>query len=107
MTRNTGTPTAETTLLDLLNMGARITFGSGRSLRGDLDGRYIAVANDLSSLGLWDLDAKTGVDDAVNDLVRDARESGYDLHGTEIADEDEIPEEDDLDDEPEGTQHAG
>lgn len=108
MTKEVPIPTANTTLLDLLNMGARITFGSGRSLKGDLDGRYVAVSNEFGSLGLWDMDAASGVQDAVHDLVRDARESGLDLHGAELAtDEDEEPV-DDLDEEQsEGGRHAG
>lgn len=77
-------PNADTTIIELLRMGARIEFGSGRSLRGDVKDGYIAVANEFGALGLWDMDSKTGVSDAVNDLTRDARESGIKLDGTEI-----------------------
>jgi len=89
MTRKIEVPVADTTLLQLLEMGARITFGSQRYLKGDLDGRYVAVGNGFGSLGLWDMDSRTGVDDAVGDLVRDAAEHGLDLHGGEIVREDE------------------
>lgn len=77
-------PTAQTTLGELLRMGARIEFGSKRSLNGLTVGSYVEVTNEFGSLGLWDMDSSTGVDDAVNDLVNDARESGFDLHGHEI-----------------------
>ncbi len=94
MTRNATIPTASTTLLELLSMGAEITFGSGRTLKGDVRNGYISVANEFGGLGLWDIDAKTGVDDAVSDLVRDAREHGLDLHGAEIPHPDDLSEED-------------
>ena len=73
-------------------MGAKITFGSGRSLSGKLANRYIQVSNEYGSLGVWDLDAKSGVDDAVSDLVRDDRESGLDLHGQTLPTDDDETE---------------
>lgn len=75
------TPTANTTLVELLRMGAKITFGSGRSLRGARGNGYIEVSNEFGSLGLWDIGAQDGVDQAVSDLVRDATEHDMDLHG--------------------------
>lgn len=94
MTKKTGLPTGSTTLLELLQMGARVTFGSGRAMAGDLRGRYIDVANEFGGLGSWDLDASTGVDDAVSDLVRDAAEHGLDLHGSELPHPDDAGEDD-------------
>lgn len=78
-----------TTIDELLRMGARITFGSGRSMTGDVRGGYIAVANEFGGLGVWDLDDKNGVEQAVHDLARDAAESGMTLHGKEIPEEGE------------------
>lgn len=83
-----------TTIDELLRMGARITFGSGRSMSGDVRNGYIRVANEFCSLGVWDLDATTSVDQAVSDLTRDAAESGMTLHGKEIPEEEETIDED-------------
>ncbi|MFZ3481731.1 hypothetical protein [Sphingomonas sp. 3-13AW] len=91
MTKDVTLPTASTTLAELLNMGAQITFNSGRSLRGDLRDRYIHVRNEFGGLGVWDLDGSSGIDDAVRDLANDAAESGYDLHGRELPDPDDHP----------------
>lgn len=85
-------PAADTTLLQLLGMGARITFGSQRYLSGDLASRYIAMGNEFSGIGVWDLDARDGVDQAVNDLIRDAAENGLDLHGGELPHPDDANE---------------
>lgn len=93
MTKNIEIPTATTTVAELLEMGAKISFGSGRTMRGNLVDRHIDVGNEFGSLGVWDLDAKHGVEEAVCDLVRDAREHGLDLHGNELPHEDD--EEDD------------
>jgi len=84
MSKNVTIPTATTTLAELMAMGAKVGFRSGRTMSGDVRNGYVDVANEFGSLGVWDMDSKTGVDDAVADLVRDARESGCDLHGTEI-----------------------
>ena len=73
-------PTAETTLHDLLRLGAKVTFGE-RSLKGDPRDGYVEVSNAFGSLGLWDMDNAEGVNSAVADLAKDARENGYDLHG--------------------------
>ena len=73
-------PTASTTLHELLRLGARVSFGE-RSMQGDPRDGYIQVSNAFGSLGLWDMDNAQGVDNAVNDLAKDAREHGYDLHG--------------------------
>ena len=77
-------PTAETPLLDLLRMGARIEFDSGRTLQGSPSDGYIQMSNEAGSLGLWDMDSETGVRDAVDDLERDAAESGLTLHGESL-----------------------
>jgi hypothetical protein len=86
MNRNDAIPTATTTLAELMAMGARVEFGSGRAMRGDVRNGYVDVSNEFGPLGVWDADAADGVDRAVGDLVRDAREHGVDLHGRTIAD---------------------
>jgi hypothetical protein len=94
MSKKIDLPTATTTLAELLEMGAKIGFGSGRTMRGNLIDRYIDVGNEFGSLGVWDLDAKHGVEEAVSDLVRDAGEHGLDLHGGELPHEDDDSEDD-------------
>lgn len=95
MTDITGT----TTIAELMRMGARITFGSGRSMAGDTRGGYIQVTNEFGSLGLWDMDAATGVEDAIADLTRDAAESRMTLHGVEILEADDEVEEEETEEE--------
>lgn len=87
-TQITEAPTAATTLAGLMRMGARVTFPSERSMRGDVRHGYVDVANESGGLGVWDLDRDSGVDEAIADLARDARESGMDIHGRELADHD-------------------
>ena len=84
MPKTTTLPTGDTTLAELLAAGATVTFGSGRRMTGQTRDRYIAVANEFGPLGLWDMDSKDGVRDAVGDLARDAAESSMDLHGAPL-----------------------
>ena len=88
MTEPRTLPTAQTTVAELLAIGAKITFGSGRTMAGDTRSKYIDVSNEFGSLGMWDLDAKDGPDSAIADLDRDAREHGIDLFGNTTGEDD-------------------
>ena len=77
--------TAETTLLELLQRGVKITFAGEYYLHGDAKDRDIHVGTQFGSDGYWTMDAK-GVGDAVADISRMAERDGYDLAGNRIGD---------------------
>lgn len=74
-------PTATTSLLALLQMGATVSFPGGRSMRGRPQLGYVEIYNEFGSEGLWDLDNAAGIESAVADLVRDAAREGVTLYG--------------------------
>jgi hypothetical protein len=75
--------TATTTLLELLQQGASVTFPGEYTMRGLPHDRDIQVATQFGSEGLWNLDAE-GVGNAADDLAKLAAQNGYDLAGRRI-----------------------